>query len=80
MRTNGEEPAAPCSRKSLEGVIVGYDGLTKREYLAGLALIGRLSNPGMYERHGGSKTDAASDAVDYADALLIALEEKDVPR
>jgi hypothetical protein len=45
-------------------------GLTKREYFAGLAMQGLTGNP----TSTGVFKDCATDAVNYADALLEALE------
>ena len=49
-----------------------YNGLTKREYFAGLAMQGIMA-AGIIT----NVVDVASDAVTYADELLEALEDKD---
>ncbi|MVM36066.1 hypothetical protein GO755_38995 [Spirosoma sp. HMF4905] len=62
--THGDEPAF---------VVVGeFDGLSKREYFAGQALIGILSLGGVYD---DSPTALAMDAVANADALIAALNQ-----
>lgn len=63
-------------------VLPEHTGLTKREYFAGLAMQGYISGQltwtdglsGGYVHVGD--TEAAKEAVAYADALLKALEEK----
>ena len=62
------EPAFPCAAMdAVEGTIY-QEGLTKREWFAGMALQGLLANP----------NGRAEAAVYYADALIKEL-EKDKP-
>ena len=67
---NGNEPAFAVSKEICEiSKLEGYPfGLTKREYIAAKALQGLLSN-----EHIGSSDSIGKIAVEYADALLIAL-------
>lgn len=62
---NGNQPAFPASDEVIRG---GTFGLTKREYLAGLALQGLLS-----DHDSGVNLDIK--AVKIADDLLEALEK-----
>tara|TARA_R110000787_G_scaffold224230_2_gene332438 strand:- start:22 stop:249 length:228 start_codon:yes stop_codon:yes gene_type:complete len=69
---NADMPAAPISVSSITHDICSFDfeygeGLTKREHFAGLAMQGLLSHYGDSEIHYLA-------AVEYADALLKALE------
>ena len=64
---NGNSPVFP------DGIY--SDGLTKREWLAGMALQGLLACPTVNEPpHAIAKA-----ALDNADALLAALEKQDQP-
>ena len=69
---NGNEPAFAVSKEICEisgSDVEGYPfGLTKREYIAAKALQGLLSN-----EHIDSSDSIGKIAVEYADALLIAL-------
>ena len=75
---NGDMAAAPVTLTDEQlneyqhpmVVLNGSRGLTKREYFAGLAMQGILSDP-----DGQTSTQAARTAVRYADALLAALED-----
>ena len=82
---NGYSPAMPSSvSRSDDGNIVssrdfeGYEGLSKREHFAGLAMQGFASGP-EYGRHGHRGHHGAEDvaglAVAWADALLAELEK-----
>lgn len=79
-RTNSEENAFACIA-AWDGKFIGSNGLTKREYFAGLAMQGILSHESFYERMfnevGEDKmVDKVSIAsVNMADALLAALSE-----
>jgi len=53
-----------------------YEGLTKREMMAMAAMQGLLSGSNTNELVVGDERNIAETAVDYADALLAALEEK----
>ena len=80
---NSNEPAMPTGRTEDEYVSVGGDivavkngkassgGLTKREYIAAMAMQGMLSNH--YNRRFAELT--AKNAVKYADELLEELEK-----
>ncbi len=61
---NGETPINPLH--SVDGQI--YEGLTKREYFAGLAMQGYLANGHPLEM-------IIRDSIDTADALLKELEK-----
>jgi hypothetical protein len=78
MENMGNESAYPHPDASCL-----HPGLTKREYFAGLAMQGLLSNPGgpvqancsngWQSTTNCSRADVAGEAVAYADALLAAL-------
>jgi len=74
---NGNEPAFLQLDKhgTHEGVThYGYrGGLTKREWLAGMALQGLVAGPNIGDL---SWDQVASDAVGYTDALLAELEKE----
>lgn len=55
-----------------------YSGLTKREYFAGLAMQGMISNPNIVRPKESDKEfkDFSERAIKYADELLKQLEEK----
>jgi hypothetical protein len=74
---NQDTPAAPIALYQYvneDGSFVngGASGLTKREHFAGLAMQGLLAH---YGKRGGD--ECASYAVEYANALLKALEGED---
>ena len=69
---NADMPASPISVSSTGGNLCSSDfeygeGLTKREHFAGLAMQGLLA-------HYGDSDTYCSTAIEYADALLKALE------
>jgi len=71
---NSDQPAMPISSEqtySLSICITESTGLTKREYFAGLAMQGLLSNPNI------DCVDSilAKSSVEISDALLKQLEE-----
>jgi hypothetical protein len=74
--TKGNEQAFPIIghnyiREGQKFSVTPHGGLTKREYFAALAMQGLLSQRAEYT----SFVIAADDAVDFADALLAALEK-----
>lgn len=78
--TNSEMPIYPPSVTcNKNGIYSSYDtnggsiGLTKREYYAGLALQGLLSNYAKVERR--NYEEAVQHAIAYADELLRQLEK-----
>lgn len=82
MNNNANEPINPI-RGKMQGES-DYKGLTKREYFAGLAMQGLLSqhtelaaNGGSTEHFVGMQEDIAKEAVHLADALLLELEKQD---
>jgi len=66
---NGKQPAFPTTS---EGAAFGCQGLTKMEWLAGMALQGICSAD-----KGVTYVDAAEFAIKHADALLKALAESE---
>lgn len=74
--SNGNEAVFPLLEKSAfnEGVTHydGRPGLTKREYFAGVAMQGMLASFGNHNLE--APEDIATDALQYADALLDRLE------
>jgi hypothetical protein len=73
--SNANRPAFPLATEELSdrhqnGIDIEH-GLTKREYFAGMALQGLLSNP---ERVGSIK-EATKAAIWFADALIAELEK-----
>lgn len=79
---NGNEPAFPCSDAIIKL------GLTKREYLAGLAMqaiVSSIDSEENYQRLKGHASARglkvsqwiANDAVKQADAILAALTDKE---
>lgn len=77
-----DKPAFPTTHeeRTYSGTRLVYrDGLTKREYFAAKAMQGILANlkrePG--DKLGGSPVNVADWAIDYADALLAALEQSE---
>lgn len=72
---NSDQPAFPVDKVPAGGDIkpMGFGGLTKREYFAGLAMQGLLSNP--YPDIVGLNPDIiTSTAINLADKLLKQLE------
>jgi hypothetical protein len=69
--SKADEPAFPISISNDPEDYVAFPGLTKREYFAGLALQGFLA----FDCNSPPR-EAASEAVNYADELLAALERK----
>ena len=70
---NGDMPAMPVDRCDSDAIEVGiqvFSGLTKREMMAMAAMQGLCAHSGDYHTF----ADMASDAVNYADALLAELE------
>lgn len=70
---NADLPAMPIGEQ-IDGVNLNpiCNGLTKREYFAGLAMQGMLANEG----YNASMPDVLiEEAISHADALLKALEE-----
>ncbi len=65
----------PCNYADYGGVGIPT-GLTKREIMAMYALQGLLSGSDINELVVGDERSFSEAAVDYADALLAALEEK----
>lgn len=59
-----------------DGDYVRFHGLTKREYFAGLAMQGLLSNDEHIKEEKSYPDITADLAIQYADALLKALEEQ----
>ena len=72
---NGEQGAFACPDNGNEYTTTwqGQVGLTKREYFAGLAMQGMLSN----SRMEGSTVDLAKAAVKVSDEILKQLEDND---
>lgn len=71
---NADQPAHPTFEgPESTGPYMLYNGLTKREYYAGLAMQGLLSRYYMCETP-LPLADVAKDAVEAADELLKALE------
>jgi hypothetical protein len=79
---NSETPMFPCPYTNQDGTIQHdvYFGLTKREYLAGKAVAAMIANPNI--KRPSDKETLEKDlkafsaiAIEYADALLSALEE-----
>ena len=64
--TNAESPAYPISHNGMV-----WDGLTKREYFAAMAMQGILAS----NRTQKTETSLSKLAVYYADALIKALNE-----
>lgn len=79
MIKNSKQPAFPIAQDSAEMV---DQGLTKLEYLAGMAMMGNLASPStqaaalrLAEKAGASPTDFIAEcSVQQAKALLDALE------
>lgn len=72
MTTKWNDTAFPClDGEDGELSLLEY-GLLKRELFALMALQGLLANPSV----DGTPQDITNDAVDYADALLEALNQK----
>jgi len=64
---NGKQPITPL----IQNGCYSFEGLTKREYFAGLAMQGMLSNPATY----GDREIMMIEAVKNADALLLELDK-----
>lgn len=81
---NSEQPAFPISEEETDRIddrIKIYTGLTKREYLAGLAMQAILSNSGHVQTFGGNNPEpvpsyVAEVSIELADELLKQLETK----
>ena len=70
---NGDIPAMPvdrCDADAHEAGIQVFSGMTKREMMAMAAMRGLCAHSGDYHTF----ANMASDAVNYADALLAELE------
>lgn len=78
---NKNQPVSPATIHKVKGndiETVSFPGLSKREYIAGLALQGLLSSFTAKAAHGGWGTEikeTASVAIKYADELLKQLEK-----
>lgn len=68
---NANLPAFPTTASNYTD---DQPGLTKREYFAAMAMQGLLACPDV----NGSQSELASHSINFADALLSALEEKKV--
>ena len=66
--SNADKPAMPLH----DDALAGYEGLTKREHFAGLAMQSLLAHYGT-----DGADECASYAVEYANALLKALGHDD---
>lgn len=75
MKTKPDSGAFACVALSDDGRKTWQDGLSKREYIAALALQGLLAN-----KFRMTNDEAAKDALNYTDALIKELnkEKKDV--
>jgi len=80
---NGEQGAFACPDSGTENFTTwqGQVGLTKREYFAGLAMQGLLSNPNGGMTKGGGNTFSPSGISElsllHADAILKELDKKE---
>jgi len=89
MSKLGEEPAYPFSKEETEGgmdiggyaiektVLKQHQGLTKREWFAGMAMQGLVDADLIYNENGistGNAKATAIDAITIADEMLAALE------
>ena len=79
---NSEQPINPIGEseyKRFTEEIGVWNGLTKREYFAGLAMQGMLSNPNAGTIKDGQRlvdiTDIANGSIKFADELLKQLEK-----
>lgn len=72
-RTSPEAPAYPVIITGAANPVLRHDGLTKREYFAAAAMQGLV----VFEGHSAEPAEAAKLAVQYADALIDALNEGD---
>lgn len=70
---NGELPAYPLHPEH-DSKYYAWEGLTKREHIAAMAMQGELSGQAIYDGWGNEK-DLAKRAVLIADALLAELEK-----
>ena len=79
---NGEMAAMPVSvtlgpsGDFMTSADYGYTGLTKREHFAAMAIQGIVSNSTCRTGEPEWKETIVRDAIDIADALLLALEQK----
>lgn len=71
---NGKQPAFAAVCDNANPYL--QEGLTKREYFAGLAMQGLLSNDEHIKEEKSYPDITADLAIQYADALLKALEEQ----
>lgn len=75
---NGKQPAfggkkvVKSMHPMIDDVLVDVNGLTKREYFAGLAMQGLIAS-GVTEKH--YFTDVVSASIQYADEILKQLED-----
>lgn len=71
------EPAYPIEESTKNWGLQSRQhlGLTKREYFAGLAMQGLLSNSSVIKDNNGKLDNYGKTAVELADALLEALNE-----
>ena len=78
MKDNFALPAMPLSQhmnnRLEDGIWDEGTGITKREYFAGIALQGLCVNVGRNGFHDGDKEALAQASLDYADAILKAIE------
>lgn len=80
---NGQKPAQPLNgdkwQKEIGNGVASdeYKGLTKREYLAAMAMQGLLANPGLHNHERFDLSNCAVVAVDCADTLLKQLDNGD---
>lgn len=76
MKTNPNDPVSPCKVYKESGsnvlgdILAPKPGLTIRQYFAAMAMQGILSNDSSL-----SYEFAGKEAVSYADALILALNE-----
>lgn len=73
---NSDMPAMPISEEETDRVDAGitiYTGLTKREYMAGLAMQSMLTNAGRNGYQFDKPENLVGDAVNIADTLLARL-------
>ena len=75
---DGEDDYKPLKDGQKTGWEVKFGGLTKREYFAGLAMQGLISNPNIVRPKESDKEfkDFSERAIKYADELLKQLENK----
>lgn len=77
---NGDMPAMPArmivQKTSTMAISEPTLGFTKREHFAAMAMQGLLSNPGLNNGNGMTGSDITIWAVQAADSLLEALDNK----